>query len=94
VLLAGLDATVAVAKTVGKVCPMAPGWYSRGFQGGLKGYSGNSAGNLSGQQGMPEDLGGACTERTATAKSRVVSLAECALCQVHGEWTSCTERSL
>ncbi len=42
---------------------------------------------------MPDSLVGA--DRTATANLRTtVSLAECALCQVHGEWTSCTEQSL
>ncbi len=43
---------------------------------------------------MPENLGGACAERTAAADLLAVLRAECALCQVHGEWTSCTERSL
>jgi hypothetical protein len=45
---------------------------------------------------MPKNLGGACTDRIAAADvcAMLVSLAECALRQVHGERTSCTERSL
>jgi hypothetical protein len=38
-LSAGLDATLAVAKAVGKVSPLVPGRYSMRRQGGLMGYS-------------------------------------------------------
>jgi hypothetical protein len=76
---------------VSKENPMDPGGYSCGSQGGRNEYSAEYL-PRSARQSMPDGLGGA--DCTATADLPAVSLAECALCQVHGEWTRCTERSL